>query len=199
MMTKRVFCLAMLLIVSAFFLISCSGSKGPAEMAMKAAEEAVNLTKTEAVKIAPEEVQSLEDALVSLKEKFMKKEYKVVLQEAAALSEKAKDVLAKANIKREELTQKWTDLNQGFPGMLEDMKSEVDKLSKLKKLPSNVTKEALSEAKSEIASMEEEWTKAKDNFTGGNLNDAVSVANALKEKALKVMESLGIKAPEAAL
>lgn len=199
MMKKKIFCLAMILFLSAFLLMSCSGSKGPAELAMKAAEEAVNLTKTEAVKIAPEEVQSLEDALVSLKEKFMKKEYKVVLQEAAALSEKAKDVLAKANIKREELTQKWTDLNQGFPGMLEKMKSEVDKLSKLKKLPSNVTKEALAEAKSEMASMEEEWTKAKENFTGGNLNDAVSVANALKEKAMKIMESLGIKNSDAVL
>lgn len=198
-MKKKIFCLAMILFLSAFLLMSCSGSKGPAELAMKAAEEAVNLTKTEAVKIAPEEVQSLEDALVSLKEKFMKKEYKVVLQEAAALSEKAKDVLAKANIKREELTQKWTDLNQGFPGMLEKMKSEVDKLSKLKKLPSNVTKEALAEAKSEMASMEEEWTKAKENFTGGNLNDAVSVANALKEKAMKIMESLGIKNSDAVL
>ncbi|MDI6742931.1 MAG: hypothetical protein QMD11_09330 [Smithella sp.] len=196
---RKNFSLAVMLFVSIFILISCSSSKGPAELAMKAAEEAVNLTKTEAVKIAPEEVQSLEDALVSLKEKFMKKEYKVVLQEAAALSEKAKDVLAKANIKREELTQKWTDLNQRFPGMLEDLKSEVDKLSQLKKLPANVTKDALAEAKSEIASMEEEWTKAKDNFTGGNLNDAVSVANALKEKALKIMESLGIKGPEAVL
>lgn len=129
----------------------------------------------------------------------MKKEYKVVLQEAAALSEKAKDVLARANIKREELTQKWTDLNQGFPKMLEDIKLEVDKLSILKKLPSNVTKDALAEAKSEMASMEEEWTKAKENFTGGNLNDAVSVANALKDKAMKIMESLGVKGSEAVL
>lgn len=198
-MKKRLFCLAILLFVSAFFLISCSGSKGPAEMAMKAAEEAVNLTKTEAVKIAPEEVQSLEDALVSLKEKFMKKEYKVVLQEAAALSEKAKDVLAKANIKREELTQKWTDLNQGFPKMLEDIKFEVDKLSKLKKLPSGVTKDTLAKAKTEIASMEEEWTKAQENFTGGNLKDAVSMADALKDKAMKIMEFLGVKGSEALL
>jgi hypothetical protein len=196
---RKNFSLAAMLFVSIFIFISCSGSKGPAEMAMKAAEEAVNLTKTEAVKIAPEEVQSLEDALVSLKEKFMKKEYKVVLQEAAALSEKAKDVLARANIKREELTQKWTDLNQGFPKMLEDIKLEVDKLSILKKLPSNVTKDALAEAKSEMASMEEEWTKAKENFTGGNLNDAVSVANALKDKAMKIMESLGVKGSEAVL
>lgn len=75
-MKKKLFCLATALFVSVFFLISCSSDKVPAENAIKAAEEAVSTTKAEAVKIVPDEVKALEDAVAAIKEKFVKKEYK---------------------------------------------------------------------------------------------------------------------------
>ncbi|HPC07891.1 MAG TPA: hypothetical protein PKV11_10765, partial [Smithella sp.] len=74
-MNKKIFCLAVALCVSAFFLISCSGGKNAADIAIKAAEEAVNATKAEAAKVVPDEVKSLEDSLAAVKEKFVKGEY----------------------------------------------------------------------------------------------------------------------------
>jgi uncharacterized protein YicC (UPF0701 family) len=175
--------------------IACASQKGPAEQAIKAAEEAINATKAEAVKYVPDQVKSLESALAAVKDKFTKGDYKAVITEAQALVGKAKGVLDAAKAKKEELTKKWTDLSQGLPKMVEAIQSRVDILSQSKKLPATITAEKFAEAKSGLTAAKEEWGKALENFKAGNLTDAVSVANSVKEKAVKIMEILGLPVP----
>ncbi|HPC07892.1 MAG TPA: hypothetical protein PLF77_03200, partial [Smithella sp.] len=140
----------------------------------------------------------LEDSLAAVKEKFVKGEYKAALEEATALSARAKEVLDAAKAKKEELTGKWTEMSQGLPKMFEDIQGKVDGLSKLKKLPASLTKEKFEEAKATLASAKDEWAKAQTSFAGGDFSTAVSMATVLKDKALKIMETLGMSAPEAA-
>ncbi len=194
---KKIFCLAIIVFVSAFFLISCSGSKGPAEVAIKAAEEAVNATKAEAAKIVPDEVKALEDTLTAVKGKFTNGKYKAALEEATTLATKAQQVLAAAKTKKAELTQKWTEISQGLPKMIDDVQAKVDSLSKVKKLPAKMTKEGFEEAKAGLASVKDEWTKAQASFTSGNFTEAVSAATSLKDKVVKIMEFLGMSVPVA--
>jgi hypothetical protein len=196
-MKKITIALAITLFVSISFLMACSGGKNAADMAIKAAEEAVNATKAEAVKIVPDEVKSLEDTLAAAKEKFVKGEYKAALEEATALASKAKEVLEAAKVKKEELTQKWTSMSQELPQMVADIQGKVDSLAKVKKLPANITKEGLEEAKAGLASISDEWGKVQQSFTSGNLTEAITVGTTLKEKALKIMEALGMTAPAA--
>jgi hypothetical protein len=194
-MKKIIIGLAIALFISISFLMACSGGKGAAELAIKTAEEAVNATKAEAAKIVPDEVKSLEDALAAAKEKVVKGEYKAALEEATALANKAKEVLAAAKAKKEELTKKWTELSQGLPQMVADIQSKVDSLAKVKKLPAGITKEGLAEAKAGVASLKDEWAKIQQSFTSGNFADAVNIATSLKDKAVKIMESLGMSVP----
>ena len=194
-MKKIIVGLAIALLVSISFLMACTGGKKAADVAIKSAEEAVNVTKTEAVKIVPNEVKSLEDTLAAVKEKFTKGEYKTVLEEATTLAGKAKEVLAAATVKKGELTKQWLEIRQGLPKMYEDIQEKVDVLSKAKKLPSNLTKEKFEEAKAGLVSAKDEFTKAQESFISGNLNDAVGIASSLKDKALKIMETLGMSAP----
>jgi len=197
-MKKNLLSLAITLFVSTVMLISCASDKGPAEVAIKAAEEAINATKAEAAKIVPDEVKSLESALAAVKDNFAKKEYKAALTEAQALAGKAKGVMDAAKAKKEELTKTWTDLSAGLPKMVEAIQSRVDILSKAKKLPANLTAEKFAEAKSGLASAKEEWAKALESFKAGNYADAVSVANSVKGKAAKTMEILGLPVPAGA-
>ncbi|MBN1470888.1 MAG: hypothetical protein JW925_03840 [Syntrophaceae bacterium] len=194
-MNKKIFCLVVALCVCVFFLISCSGGKNAAELAIKAAEEAVNVTKAEAVKIVPDEVKSLEDTLTAVKEKFINGDYKAAMEEATTLANKAKEVLDAAKAKKEELTIKWTEISQGLPKMVEDIQAKIDSLSKVKKLPASVTKEGFEEAKAGLASVKDEWTKIQTSFTSGNFAEAVNAATSLKDKAVKIMESLGMSVP----
>ncbi len=192
-----------LIIVAAFFtfilLMACSSQKEPAQLAVQAAEQAVNATKVEAGKFAPEQMAALETALASAQDKMEKKEYEAALAEAQAIPAKAKDVLAAATAKKDELTKKWTDLSQKVPQMVGAIQAKVDELSQLKpkKLPKDMTVEKLAEAKTALEAIKADFAKVQETFKAGNMADAIAAATPIKEKALKAMEALGIApAPE---
>ena len=197
-MKRNLISLAIILLASTVMLSACASDKGPAEVAIKAAEEAVNAVKGEAAKYVPDQVKSLEGALAAVKDKFAKEDYKAAIPEATALTAKAKEVAEAAKAKKEELTKSWTDLSGGVPKMVEAVQSRVDMLSKSKKLPANLTAEKFAEAKSALAAAKEEWTKADESFKAGNAAEAVSMANSVKEKAAKAMELLGMPVPAGA-
>ena len=194
-MKKNIASLMGVVFITAILLIACAGDKGPAELAIKAAEEAINATKAEAAKIVPDQVKSLESGLAALKDKFTKGEYKVAIEEAKTLTAKAKELPEAVKAKKEELTKKWTDLSQGVPKMVEALQSRVDILSKAKKLPANLTAEKFTEAKSGLAAVKTEWDKAMESFKAGNYTDSISMASSVKDKAVKAMEALGMTVP----
>lgn len=195
-MKKTIVSLMIVMFLGSLMVIACGSSeKGPAEMALKVAEEAINATKAEAEKIAPDLVNSLENALASAKEKFAKKDYKAALEEAKALPAKAKEVLDAAKTKMGEMTKKWEEYSQEIPKLVENLQGKVDALSKTAKLPANLTADKFNEVKSWVSSAGEEWAKALESFKAGSVSEAVNLAAAVKEKALKAMEALGLTAP----
>jgi len=197
-MRKYVSVVVVMVFAGALVLTACSSDKGPAEEALKAAEQAVNGVKAEAAKIVPDQVKSLDAALSSAKDKFTKKEYKAALADALAIPGKAKEVLNAAKAKKEELTKAWDELSQGLPKMVDAIKSKVDAFSKSKKLPANLPKEKFEEIKSGLGTILTDWTAAQDSFKTGALAEAVAKATSIKEKAGQFMQSLGISAPAAA-
>jgi hypothetical protein len=190
---RRALCLAALVTLSA-----CASDKTPAEQAVKGAEAAVAEAKAEAAKWVPEQAQSLDAALASVKDKFGKGEYKAVLAEAPALASQAKSVATAATAKKAELTKSWEEMSAGLPKMVDAVKSRVDILSKSKKLPANVTKEKFESAKADLAAATQGWTDAMAAYSGGNVADAVAKANTVREKAVAALEALGMPVPPAA-
>ncbi|PKN87447.1 MAG: hypothetical protein CVU51_05580 [Deltaproteobacteria bacterium HGW-Deltaproteobacteria-1] len=204
-MKKNLLCIGAILIVAVFIITACGkADKSAAELAVNTATEAISAAKTEIGKIAPDEVASLETALASAKEKLDKGDYKAALTEAQGLVTKVNEVVAAAKAKKDavidkvDLTKQWKDLSQGLPKMMSALQSRVDILSKSKKLPGDLTAEKFAEVKTELASAKEDWTKAQESFKSGNMPDAISSAKAVKEKAVKAMETLGMKVPAAA-
>ena len=82
--------------------------------------------------------------------------------------------------------------------MVEAIKSRIDILSKSKKLPANLPKEKFEEANSGYETAVKDWGTAQESFKAGNLADAVSKGNAIKEKAAQFMQTLGMPVPAAA-
>jgi PBP1b-binding outer membrane lipoprotein LpoB len=196
---RKIVLLSVLMIVAAgLILTGCSKVKGQAEAALKAAEKAVSEAKPEAQKLVPDQVKALETALNGAKEKFGKKDYKGALSDAQAIPGKVKDLVASMNAKKDELTKTWTNLDQGIPKMMDAIKSRVGILSQSKKLPANLTKEKFEEAKSGLDSALKDWETAKESFKGGMLGEAVAKGNTVKEKAVQVLEILGMPVPAAA-
>jgi DNA repair exonuclease SbcCD ATPase subunit len=190
-MKRSIISIAAALLIAMMFM-ACADEKGPAELAMQAAEQAVNAAKAEAVKFAPEKAAGLDAALASVKEKMAKKEYKEALAEAQTIPDKAKEVLTAAKAKKDELTKKWDELVQAVPPMVAALQTKVDELGQLKKLPKEMTAEKLAEAKAGLDAVKADWAKAEESFKAGNFSEALTAAGAIKEKATKQMEALGL-------
>jgi hypothetical protein len=197
-MRKIVLLSVVMIAIAGLILTGCSKVKGQAEAALKAAEKVIGEAKPEAEKIVPDQIKALEAALSGAKEKFGKGDYKAALSDAQAIPGKVKEMLASLKAKKDELTKTWTDLDQGLPKMMESIKSRVSILSQSKKLPANLTKEKFEEAKSGLDSALKEWETAQESFKGGKLVEAVTKGNTVKEKAVQVLQLLGMPVPAAA-
>jgi hypothetical protein len=187
-----------IMILAATLIAACgSADKGPAETALKAAEEAINSAKGDASKYMPDQVGSLESALASTREKLSKGDYKAVLSEAPALTSKAQEIASAAAAKKAELTKSWEGLSSGMPRVVEAIKSRVDILSQSKKLPAGMSAETLAQAKAGLSEITQQWTAATEASKGGNLMDAVAKASSVKVKAAEVLTLLKMPVPEA--
>ena len=197
-MRKIVLLSVLMIALAGLILTGCSKVKGQAEAALKAAEKVISEAKPEAEKIVPDQIKALEATLSGAKEKFGKGDYKAALSDAQAIPGKVKEMLASLKAKKDELTNTWTNLDQGLPKMMESIKSRVGILSQSKKLPANLTKEKFEEAKSGLDNALKEWETAKESFKGGKLAEAVTKGNTVKEKAVQVLQLLGMPVPAAA-
>jgi hypothetical protein len=188
----------MFLAVAVLFLFACASEKEPAQLAIKAAEEALNAVKGEAAKYVPDQLKSVEAALKTAKDNFEKKEYKAALESAKDLAAKAKELATAAATKKTELTKNWEQMSAGLPKMVDAIKSRVDILSKSKKLPANLDKAKFDGAKAGLAEITKTWTDAQDSFKAGSLAEALGKANTVKQKAAEIMNTLGMQVPAAA-
>jgi hypothetical protein len=187
----------MVVLVAALLAGCTSADKAPAEAALKAAEAAVGAAKTEIAKYMPDQAKALDTALAAAKEKFDKGDYKGALADAQALAGKAKELGQAAAAKKEELTKSWTTLSEGLPKVVDAIQSRLDVLSKSRKLPAGLTADKLASAKTGLADITKQLAAATTAFQNGSLQDAVSMATALKAKAAEVMTILGMQVPDA--
>jgi hypothetical protein len=195
---RRYICNVVIMILTATLLAACgSGDKGPAETALKAAEEAINTAKAEVSKYMPDQASSLDSALAATREKLNKGDYKAVLSEAPALTSKAQEVASAAAAKKAELTKSWEGLSSGMPRVVEAIKSRVDILSQSKKLPAGMNADTLAQAKAGLSEITQQWTAATEASKSGNLMDAVTKASSVKVKAAEVLTLLKMPVPEA--
>ena len=194
---KRILSVVAALLV-AVALAACSNQKAPAEQALKAAEEALNTAKAEAMKYVPDQVKSVEDALNAAKDTYAKGDYAGATSAATAVAAKAKDLDSASEAKKAELTKDWEELNTGMPETIAAIQSRVDALSKSKKLPKNLDQAKLEIAKSDLAEVGKSWDEASKAYKEGSLADALAKGKGAKEKAAQIMSSLGMSAPPAA-
>jgi hypothetical protein len=187
-----------ILILAAALLASCgSADKGPAEAALRGAEEAVNVAKADVAKYMPEQAKSLDVALAAAREKFNKGDFKGALADAQAATAKAKEAASAAAKKKEELGKAWEELSTGMPKVVDAIKSRVDILSQSKKLPAGMSTDTLAQAKAGLNEITQQWTAATEASKGGNLMDAVAKASSVKVKAAEVLTLLKMPVPEA--
>ena len=197
-MKSKKYLVPILFVIVSFFLVACvPANKEPASEAIKAAEGAFNAAKGEAVKYIPDQANSVEDAIKIAKASFDKGNFDVALETAKAIPEKVKVLTTAVEAKKVELTKSWEEIGGGMPGMLDAIKDRLDILSASKKLPKTLDKAKLEGAKADYEAAAKMWVDAKSTFSEGNITDAIAKAKTVKEKAMEVMNILGMQVQEA--
>ena len=172
-------------------LVACS-QKGPAEAALKAAETSMNEVKADGARYAAEQTKGLMLSYTTAQDAFNKGDYKAAMEIAQGIPAKAKDVTAAVAARKDELTKTWTGLASTLPAQVEQIKTRVDALAAMKKLPKDMDAGKLDAAKAALADVTKVWGDASEAFKSGNLIDAVAKANAVKAKVADAMASLGL-------
>jgi hypothetical protein len=164
-------------------LVVVGCSKGPAEAALKAADEAIAKVKPEAEKFVPEQFKALTDAAAIAKADFDKGDYAAALTAAKDLPAKATDVMTAATAKKDELLAQWKGMADSIPALLTGLTDKANVLAAMKKLPVGVEKAKVEEVKAKVADMTATWTKATDTFNAGDVIGALKSATDVKMTA----------------
>lgn len=177
-------------------LLAAGCSKGPAEAALKAADEAIAKVQPDAEKFVPDQFKALADAAADAKAKFEQGDYGAVLAAAKDLPAKANDVMAAATAKKDELTKAWTDMQGSLPTMVQGLTEKIGALSAMRRLPKGFDATQLEAAKTSLTDVTGLWQSASDAFGGGDIMGAVAKAGDVKVKADELAKTLeGVAIP----
>jgi hypothetical protein len=177
-MRKFLICCLMIL---PLVVVGCS--KGPAEAALKAADEAIAKVKPEAEKFVPDQFKTLTEAAATAKANFDKGDYAAALTAAKDLPAKATEVATAAAAKKDELMAKWNEMSKDVPARIVDVTDKVNALAAMKKMPMGMDAKKLDEIKTRLADMTATWTKAGEAFTGGDIAGALEMGGSVKTSA----------------
>jgi hypothetical protein len=83
--------------------------------------------------------------------------------------------------------------------MLSAIKEKLETLSASKRSPKTMSKAKLEAAQADYEAATKMLEEAKSTFSGGNMADAIAQAKTVKEKAMEVMNNLGMQVQEAPL
>jgi hypothetical protein len=161
-------------------LLVAGCSKGPAEAALKAADEAIAKVAPDAGKFVPDQFKTLTEAAAAAKASFDKGDYAAALAAAKDLPAKANEVMAAATAKKEELLGQWNVLSKDMPILVADWTKKIDELAASKKLPKTATPERVAEIKAKLADVTATWTKATEAYNAGDIKAAIENGASVK-------------------
>ena len=188
--------------LTAVLLIGCNTQKGPAEQAIASAQAGFDAVRDDAMKYAPEQIGTVDAQLSDMKGNFQKGDYAAVVAGAPAMNKAIAGLKDAIEAKKNEAVaalakakDDWGPASTAVPKMVDDLGKRVDALSKSKKLPKGVTKEAVAAAKTGLDSLKSTWTDATNASTAGDYTTAMAKANTVRDKAAEMMKSLGMTPP----
>ena len=138
-------------IALAAFVACGDGGKAAADAAMQALQTAYGTVKSDAAAYVPDQAKSIDEAIAAAQETLSKGDYMKALGDVQGLTSKVGELGAAVATKQAELTKAWEGLGAGLPGVVQSIQGRVEELSKARRLPPGVKKEAVEAAKSGAA------------------------------------------------
>ena len=197
-MTRKIVPMSLAMLAAATLMLAACSQMEPAQKALAGVESAVNAAKDQAAKYVPDQYAKVDASLADLKKSFDAKDYKAVIANAPATLAAAKELVTAAAARKDEVvkaaTSQWVGLSNAVPGLVSAVQNRINVLSQSRHVPSGIDLDA---AKSALKEATEGWTKAQAAQAAGNIEDAASMAQMVKDKATAAAAALKLKLPGA--
>ncbi len=164
-------------------LVAGACSKGPAEAALKAADESIARVTREARTIMPAELEALTTAVAGAKAKFKAGDYAGALAAAKDLPARAAELARAAAAKKGEVAAQWKVFQSSVPGALRNMTERIRGVEGMRKLPKDFDPSQLTAAKTALSEAATLWAAASDAFANGDFAGALARAADVRTKA----------------
>lgn len=177
---------------AALLLAACADYKTPAKETLDKVEASLNNVARDAAKYAPEDLKKAQDDLAAARVSFDSGDYEKALLGARSLAEAVPKLATLAGEKRNEvmkqLSSDWQQLSGSLPKLMDTIGAKVAALSKARKQPAG-----FDQAKSDYDAAKATLEEATKASASGNLEEAVTKAKSVEEKAKSIAATLGIK------
>jgi hypothetical protein len=176
----------------------CSAGKGAANRAIESADQSVAALPADAVKIAPEELAPILDAVHTAKEQRDKGDYEMAIATVKDIPARAQALASQLPAKRAELTAVMDTLQVAMPRNLAAIKAKLDEVERTMKLPPGVDAQELQAARDTYAAAMTEWSNILASYKAGELASARSKSMELKARVSRTLVTLGLTSDERA-
>jgi len=163
------------------------------------AEAAIAAVRDDAARFVPDQLKEVDDILAQMKDNLAKQKYPAVLTAArelnriiASVNETVATERANAAAVAAQLTERWNSLSTEIPEMVESVTARVASLAKSRKYPEGVDAASFENIKATADTMAQSWQQALGAFANNNMQEAVDMAQAAKDRGTEVMMALGM-------
>jgi len=173
---------------------ACVGDRSRAQTAIDMADQALAPIAPEARRVVPDQLKPLTDAVAVAKDYMGRREYDSALAMVQGIPDQT-DSLAQAIVKEKAaITEEINTLNRAMPRNLAAVKVKIDELSRRRRLPRGLSAETFDSVKTTYSEGVAEWPRIMTAYTAGELHDAITRATALKLRASRALEAVGLVA-----
>jgi len=187
--------------VAALAFLATGCNKGPADAALKVADQALEAAKPELTRYTPGELTSLTAAIADARGQFEKGNYTEALKAAQGLPARIEAAVAAAGAKKDALAKAWAGISEAVKPAVDGLTAKVTELAAMKKLPKGLDAAKVASAQADLGAITTAWAQAGEAFKGGDIPGAVQMAQDVKAKAQALSDRLGLApaAPPVAL
>jgi hypothetical protein len=187
-LTKGIAALA----VVSLALLAGACNKGPAEAAIKEADQALAAATPEIEKYAPAELSALTSALQAARSQLEQGNYTDALKAAQGMPARIHAALAATAVQKGKLVEAWNELAGSVPGEVQAITGKLSGIVEGGALPKGMTRETLASAQTDLDSVTRAWSEASAAFQGGDVPKALRTAQDVKAKADALAGMLGM-------
>ena len=183
---------------AALLLAACASQREPAQKMLDDIQAAMAAASADAATYVPDQLNEVQTKLGALQASFDQQDYKSVLAGAPSVLRDAQGLAGAAAAKKAEvmkgLNESWTAMASAVPGYFTAIQSQIEHLSNKsnRKLAKGIDLDAARSGLSDATSL---WSKAQGAFGNGNMDEAVSTAQAVQSKLQALAGSLKMELP----